>query len=215
MEDFTSVLREADALMERLDRVFKRRNESPAYTTEKAMEDAVSDNVRYFGPDRKEEIAEIFFSILSRMTDRIVHQDRTDSFCNPQIPPADGAENPMRSAEVSASAPRLPQMDMLMRSLMPLSWALAGEWEIPELKNTIDEYLSSYTEEEALLVYEVLDFLFRTFPEFSGTVRQVEFMDYWKRMAHDRASLRPEDDQAKSILLDYLLKKRLAMVRKK
>ncbi len=215
MEDFTSVLREADALMERLDRVFKRRNESPAYTTEKAMEDAVSDNVRYFGPDRKEEIAEIFFSILSRMTDRIVHQDRTDSFCNPQIPPADGAENPMRSAEVSASAPRLPQMDMLMRSLMPLSWALAGEWEIPELKNTIDEYLSSYTEEEALLVYEVLDFLFRTFPEFSGTVRQVEFMDYWKRMAHDRASLRPEDDQAKSILLDYLLKKRLAMARKK
>ncbi len=190
-------------------------DESPAYTTEKAMEDAVSDNVRYFGPDRKEEIAEIFFSILSRMTDRIVHQDRTDSFCNPQIPPADGAENPMRSAEVSASAPRLPQMDMLMRSLMPLSWALAGEWEIPELKNTIDEYLSSYTEEEALLVYEVLDFLFRTFPEFSGTVRQVEFMDYWKRMAHDRASLRPEDDQAKSILLDYLLKKRLAMARKK
>ncbi len=215
MEDFTSVLREADSLMERLDRVFKRRNESPAYTTEKALEDAVSDNVRYFGPDRKEEIAEIFFSILSLITDRIVHQDRTDSFCNPQIPSVCGTENPPSSADVSASQPRLPQMDMLMRSLMPLAWALAGEWEIPELKNTIDDYLSSYTEEEALLVYEVLMYLFRVFPEFSGTPRQVEFMDYWDRMAHDRASLRPEDDPAKSLLLDYLLKKRLAMMQKK
>lgn len=199
--DCTQIMKDVDSFCERIDEVYKRKNVDPAYTAQKALEDAISDSVRYFGNDRKEEVAEILFSILDKIYRNILSQNTDSSFCNPQVEKGD--------------APRLPQMDMFMRSLMPLSWALSGQWEIPELKDTIDEYLLLYSEPEALLVYEIFDFLFKTFPEFAGTPQQKDFMDYWRKMAHSRGELTPEDDNAKSILLGYLMEKRSSILKKK
>ena len=87
--DFTEAIRTIDTLQNRMDETFHRPNADPVYHTQEAIADAISDNLRYFDADRKAELAEIFFAILDVIYERIVKQDNTEIFCNPQIyPPA-------------------------------------------------------------------------------------------------------------------------------
>ncbi len=195
-EDYTQTMREIDSLQERLDQVFKRVNADPVYTTAKAIADAISDHPRYFEDDRKKETAEIFFAILDQIYDRIVEQDHTNFCCNPMMP---------------AGEPRIPEADMLMRDLMPLSWALEAKWCAPELADTVDLNLSRYSEAEAVLVYDVLVFLGKLFPE----AVHADVLAYWQRMAQERESLREENDQDKAFLLSVLMRKKAEMDQKK
>ncbi len=197
-QDFTRSLREIEQLQQKLDETFKRVNADPIYFTESQICDAVSDNVRYFPADRKAELCEIFFAILDVIYERIVKQDQTELFCNPQISPESG--KPSR---------RLPEMDMLLRCMMPLSWALSARWESPELTDLIDDYLSVYNENEAAVIYETLIFLLNLFPEYRKELPQSgDVREYWRKLAHERESLRPEDDNAKAQMLTILLKKK-------
>ena len=202
-QDFTQCLRDIDRIQEKLDKIFKRVNADPIYSTEQQIRDAISDNVRYFPADRKAELCEIFFAVLDQVYDRIVKQDRKTLFCNPQIPPPEGKPSP-----------RLPETDMLMRCMMPLSWALSAHWELPELKDLIDDYLASFSEEEAGILYETLCFLFHLFPEYRREMPQsAEFLEYWRKLAHERDSLVPETDETKSRMLTILLEKRSRLKR--
>ena len=202
-QDFTQCLQNIEQIQQKLDETFKRVNADPIYFTESQIRDAVSDNVRYFPADRKAELCEIFFAILDVIYDRIVKQDNTEIFCNPQMDPEPGV--PSR---------RLPEMDMLMRCMMPLSWALSAHWESPELTDLIDDYLAVFSVEEAAVIYETLIFLFNLFPEYRKEFPQSkDVLEYWRKLAHDRESLKPEDDNAKSQMLQILLAKKAAMIR--
>ena len=102
-----------------------------------------------------------------------------------------------------------PEMDMLLRCMMPLSWALSARWESPELTDLIDDYLSVYNENEAAVIYETLIFLLNLFPEYRKELPQSgDVREYWRKLAHERESLRPEDDNAKAQMLTILLKKK-------
>ena len=203
-QDFTQCLKDIDRIQEKLDHVFKRVNADRIYFTEQQIRDAISDNVRYFPVDRKAELCEIFFAILDQIYDRIVKQDRSSVFCNPQLDPPAGKPSL-----------RLPEMDMLMRCMMPLSWALSAHWESPELTDILDDYLKVFTEEEAQVIYETLIFLFNLFPEYRAEMPQSgEFLDYWRKLAHERDALKPEDDAAKAEMLTILLKKKAGMMGK-
>jgi hypothetical protein len=192
-QDYTAVMRRIDALQERLDSVFKRVNADPIYETEQSIADAISDNPRYYNEDRKKELAEIFFALLDQIYDRIVKQDVKNTFCNPQIP--------------AGSKPRLPEMEMFFRVVMPLGWALEAKWASESLKNVRDAYLATYTQEEAQLVYDLLGFLFELFPEFT----QTDVLEYWRMTAGEPDSMRPESDEDKSFMLSVLIQKKAAM----
>lgn len=192
-QDYTAVMRRIDALQERLDSVFKRVNADPIYETEQSIADAISDNPRYYNEDRKKELAEIFFALLDQIYDRIVKQDVKNTFCNPQIP--------------AGSKPRLPEMEMFFRVVMPLGWALEAKWAAESLKNVRDAYLATYTQEEAQLVYDLLGFLFELFPEFT----QTDVLEYWHMTAEEPDSMRPESDEDKSFMLSVLIQKKAAM----
>lgn len=192
-QDYTAVMRRIDALQERLDSVFKRVNADPIYETEQSIADAISDNPRYYNEDRKKELAEIFFAVLDQIYDRIVKQDVKNTFCNPQIP--------------AGSKPRLPEMEMFFRVVMPLGWALEAKWAAESLKNVRDAYLATYTQEEVQLVYDLLGFLFELFPEFT----QTDVLEYWRMTAEEPDSMRPESDEDKSFMLSVLIQKKAAM----
>lgn len=192
-QDYTAVMRRIDALQERLDSVFKRVNADPIYETEQSIADAISDNPRYYNEDRKKELSEIFFAVLDQIYDRIVKQDAKNTFCNPQIP--------------AGSKPRLPEMEMFFRVIMPLGWALEAKWAAESLKYVQDAYLASYTQEEAQLVYELLGFLFDLFPEFT----QTDVLEYWRMTAEEPESMRLESDEDKSFMLSVLMQKKAAM----
>lgn len=192
-QDYTAVMRRINALQERLDSVFKRVNADPIYETEQSIADAISDNPRYYNEDRKKELAEIFFALLDQIYDRIVKQDVKNTFCNPQIP--------------AGSKPRLPEMEMFFRVVMPLGWALEAKWAAESLKNVRDAYLATYTQEEAQLVYDLLGFLFELFPEFT----QTDVLEYWRMTAEEPDSMRPESDEDKSFMLSVLIQKKAAM----
>ena len=192
-QDYTAVMRRIDALQERLDSVFKRVNADPIYETEQSIADAISDNPRYYNEDRKKELTEIFFALLDQIYDRIVKQDVINTFCNPQIP--------------AGSKPRLPEMEMFFRVVMPLGWALEAKWAAESLKNVRDAYLATYTQEEAQLVYDLLGFLFELFPEFT----QTDVLEYWRMTAEEPDSMRLESDEDKSFMLSVLIQKKAAM----
>ena len=199
--DFTEPMRRIDALQERLDQVFQRVNADPVYRTEQAIADAISDNPRYLGADRKLELAEIFFAILDQIYEKIVHQEKSDPFCNPL-------------AE-SGGRDRLPQTEMLMRDMMPLAWALSAAWEPPELKGTSCSFFLSFTEAEAGIILEILEFLTELFPEFAAAKGYGDVHEFWTNLASHRELLREEDDEAKSKLLSILVRKKIDLDKKR
>ena len=199
--DFTEPMRRIDALQERLDQVFQRVNADPVYRTEQAIADAISDNPRYLGADRKLELAEIFFAILDQIYEKIVHQEKSDPFCNPL-------------AE-SGGRDRLPQTEMLMRDMMPLAWALSAAWNPPELKGTSCSFFLSFTEAEAGLFLEIIEFLADLFPEFAEAPGYGDLHEFWTNLAFHRELLREEDDEAKSKLLSILVRKKIDLDKKR
>ena len=199
--DFTEPMRRIDVLQERLDQVFQRVNADPVYRTEQAIADAISDNPRYLGADRKLELAEIFFAILDQIYEKIVHQEKSDPFCNPL-------------AE-SGGRDRLPQTEMLMRDMMPLAWALSAAWNPPELKGTSCSFFLSFTEAEAGLFLEIIEFLADLFPEFAEAPGYGDLHEFWTNLAFHRELLREEDDEAKSKLLSILVRKKIDLDKKR
>lgn len=191
-KDFTQVMRDIDALQERLDEVFKRVNADPIYETERAIADAISDNPRYFNDDRRKELAEIFFAILDQIYDRIVKQDQKNLFCNPQV--NDGY---------------LPETEMLLLDVMPLAWALQKQWVKPELAFSYDEYVGGFSEAETQLVYDILLFLANLFESFKKAAADV--IEYWQRLAAERDAMHAETDEDKALLLSVLLAKKASM----
>ena len=199
--DFTEPMRRIDALQERLDQVFQRVNADPVYRTEQAIADAISDNPRYLGADRKLELAEIFFAVLDQIYEKIVHQEKVDPFCNPLTEPC--------------GQPRLPQTEMLMRDMMPLAWALSAAWNPPELKGTSCSFFLSFTEAEAGLFLEIIEFLADLFPEFAEAPGYGDLHEFWTDLAFHRELLREEDDEAKSKLLSILVRKKIDLDKKR
>ena len=194
-------MRRIDALQERLDQVFQRVNADPVYRTEQAIADAISDNPRYLGADRKLELAEIFFAVLDQIYEKIVHQEKVDPFCNPLTEPC--------------GQPRLPQTEMLMRDMMPLAWALSAAWNPPELKGTSCSFFLSFTEAEAGLFLEIIEFLADLFPEFAEAPGYGDLHEFWTNLAFHRELLREEDDEAKSKLLSILVRKKIDLDKKR
>lgn len=191
-KDFTQVMRDIDALQERLDEVFKRVNADPIYETERAIADAISDNPRYFNDDRRKELAEIFFAILDQIYDRIVKQDQKTLFCNPQ-----------------ANDGYLPETEMLLLDVMPLAWALQKQWVKPELAFSYDEYVGGFSEAETQLVYDILLFFANLFESFKKAAADV--IEYWQRLAAERDAMHAETDEDKALLLSVLLAKKASM----
>lgn len=191
-KDFTQVMRDIDALQERLDEVFKRVNADPIYETERAIADAISDNPRYFNDDRRKELAEIFFAILDQIYDRIVKQDHKTLFCNPQ-----------------ANDGYLPETEMLLLDVMPLAWALQKQWVKPELAFSYDEYVGGFSEAETQLVYDILLFFANLFESFKKAAADV--IEYWQRLAAERDAMHAETDEDKALLLSVLLAKKASM----
>ena len=199
--DFTEPMRRIDVLQERLDQVFQRVNADPVYRTEQTIADAISDNPRYLGADRKLELAEIFFAVLDQVYEKIVHQEKVDPFCNPLTEPC--------------GQPRLPQTEMLMRDMMPLAWALSAAWNPPELKGTSCSFFLSFTEAEAGLFLEIIEFLADLFPEFAEAPGYGDLHEFWTNLAFHREFLREEDDEAKSKLLSILVRKKIDLDKKR
>ena len=199
--DFTEPMRRIDVLQERLDQVFQRVNADPVYRTEQTIADAISDNPRYLGADRKLELAEIFFAVLDQIYEKIVHQEKSDPFCNPLTEPC--------------GQPRLPQTEMLMRDMMPLAWALSAAWNPPELKGTSCSFFLSFTEAEAGLFLEIIEFLADLFPEFAEAPGYGDLHEFWTNLAFHRELLREEDDEAKSKLLSILVRKKIDLDKKR
>jgi len=200
MENNTrSILDTIDVLQTKLDEVFQRQNTCPVYHTEESIRDAISDNIRYFPEDRKADLGEIFYAVLERIYQCLENHDSDSVFCNPNRPKSNNTE-------------RFPEADMLMRCMMPLSWALSAKWEMPEFANTADEYLLSYTPEQTAVIYDTLKFFFEIFPELNTDYPQsAEFLDYWKTLATDRDSILPESDELKSKMLTVLIAKKLEL----
>lgn len=193
-KDFTDTIRKIDEIQSRIDTVFKRVNSDPVYHTEKAIADAISDNPRFFDSDRKAELAEIFFAVLDKIYYSIVKPDSDSQFCNPLHEIQD--------------AKQFPELNMLMRDMMPLGWALSAKWEKDNLKNTMSDYLAAFTPEENSAILDFMEFLFETFPQFKEQNEYHDFMEYWRKNVNDHESMRLEDDYDKALLLDVMLKKR-------
>ncbi len=187
----TEILREIEVLQDQLTKRFKRPNEDPIFTTEARLRDAISDNPRYFAADRRLELAEILFAALDFVYERVAENDAENVFCNPMLP----------GSELS----RLPEPEMLCRTLMPLGWSLGAKWLLPELATVKDEYIAGFTQSQAELVHQVLDFLFRLFPEPEPGSMTRDVLAYWHALAFEPETMRAESDEDKSRLLPLML----------
>lgn len=188
-------IRRVDGLQERIDRVFKRVNADPVYADWKQIADAVSDNPRYLGDDRKFELGEIFFAILEQIYREAAAREEED--------------------DVPLFTGDLTEAEMLMRDMMPLSWALCAQWTPPELKNVCCVFFQSFTPEESELFFDLLRFMADVFPAFGKRTEYPDVLEFWDNMAHHRENLRPEDDEAKSELLTVLARKQAASLEKR
>ena len=189
--DRNSVQRDIEGFQHQLDKLFKRANEAPVYDTRKKLEDAVSDNPRYYPPDRRKELAEILFGILDVVYERAGDKDDAEPFCNPFLPGADLS--------------RLPEPEMLLRIMMPLAWAIKAQWAFPEMKRVTDDYIASFSQPQANLVWQILDFLLELFPDKSPARPSADVLAYWKELAEAPERFHPETESEKSLLLPILL----------
>lgn len=192
-EENAALLREIEVLQDRLNKLFKRPNEDPIFTTEKQLRDAVSDNPRYFAADRRSDLAEILFATLDFIYERVADGDSKELFCNP-LPPG-------------SSLSRLPEPEMLCRIVMPLGWSLAAAWLLPDLERVKDEYLAGFSQPQAELVHQILEFFLKLFPESEGEAafRPGDVLAYWHALAFEPETMRLESDEDKSRLLPLLL----------
>ena len=78
--DRHGIQRDIEAFQNELDKLFKRPNEAPVYDTKRKLEDAISDNPRYYPPDRRKELAEILFGILDFVYERAGIDDDPETF---------------------------------------------------------------------------------------------------------------------------------------
>ena len=189
--DRNSIQRDIEAFQHELDKVFKRANEDPVYDTEAKLRDAISDNPRFYPADRRKELAEILFGILDLVYERAGSDDDPDPFCNPVLPGADLA--------------RLPEPEMLFRCMMPLAWSIRGRWVYPEMKRVTDDFISSFTQPQVKLIWQILDFLLELFPDDSGSPASAEVRAYWRELAEAPERFHVETPSEKSILLKVLL----------
>ena len=189
--DRHSIQRDIEAFQHELDKLFKRPNEAPIYDTRKKLEDAISDNPRYYPPDRRKELAEIFFGILDFVYERAGSDDDQEVFCNPVLP--------------DANLTRLPEPEMLFRCMMPLAWSIRGRWVYPEMKRITDDYIASFSQPQVKIIYQVLDFLLELFPDKSGATASAEVLAYWRELAEAPERFHRETPSEKSILLQVLL----------
>ena len=185
------ILREIEVLQDQITKRFKRPNEDPIFTTEKQLRDAISDNPRYYAADRRRELAEILFAGLDVVDERVAGNDAEKAVCNPTLPGSDLS--------------RLPGPEMLCRALMPLGWSLGAKWLLPELATVKDEYVAGFAQPQAELVHQVLDFLFKLFPEAEPGAMTRDVLDYWRSLAFEPETMREESDEDKSRLLPLLL----------
>jgi len=189
--DRHGIQRDIEAFQHELDKLFKRPNEAPIYDTKSKLEDAISDNPRYYPPDRRKELAEIFFGILDFVYERAGSDDDPEEFCNPVLPGAD--------------LTRLPEPEMLFRCMMPLAWSIRGRWVYPEMKRVTDDFISSFTPEQVKLIWQILDFLLELFPDNSGAPASSEVRAYWRELAEAPERFHVETPPEKSLLLKVLL----------
>ena len=189
--DRNSIQRDIEALQHEIDKVFKRPNEDPVYDTEQKLRDAISDNPRYYPPDRRMELAEILFGILDFVYERAGSDDDPEPFCNPVLPGADLS--------------RLPEPEMLFRCMMPLAWSIRGRWVYPEMKRVMDDYIASFPPAQVKIVWQVLDFLLDLFPGAPDDPAPAEVRAYWHGLAEEPERYHAETPSEKSILLQVLL----------
>jgi len=201
-QDFSRTLQDIDSIQERIDKAFKRVNADPIFASPQAIRDAVSDNARYYPADRKNELAEIFFAILDQIYAKLKAKDDSDPFCNPLFP-ADGKTQ------------RFPEFEMLARDMMPLGWALEAKWADASLENTYDMYLKVFSEEEAAVICDTLNFCLGLFPECRESAIGTDLAEYWRRFAFERESMREENDTDKAFLLSVLMKKKAELANRK
>ena len=189
--DRNSIQRDIEALQHELDKAFKRPNEDPVYDTEQKLRDAISDNPRFYPPDRRMEIAEILFGILDFVYERAGSDDDPEPFCNPVLP--------------GAGLSRLPESEMLFRCIMPLAWSIRGRWVYPEMKRVMDDYIASFPPAQVKIVWQVLDFLLDLFPGEPDDSAPAEVRAYWRGLAEEPERYHAETPSEKSILLQVLL----------
>ena len=189
--DRNSIQRDIEAFQHELDKIFKRANEAPIYDTRKKLEDAISDNPRYYPPDRRKELAEIFFGILDFVYERAGSDDDPDPFCNPVLPGADLS--------------RLPEPEMLFRCMMPLAWSIRARWVYPEMKRVMDDFIASFTPQQVKIIHQILGFLLDLFPDRSGSPAAAEVLAYWRGLAEEPERYHTETPSEKSMLLQVLL----------
>ena len=189
--DRHGIQRDIEAFQNELDKLFKRPNEAPVYETKKKLEDAISDNPRYYPPDRRMELAEILFGILDFVYERAGSDDDPDPFCNPVLPGADLS--------------RLPEPEMLFRCMMPLAWSIRGRWVYPEMKRVMDDYIASFPPAQVKIVWQVLDFLLDLFPGKPDDPAPADVRAYWRGLAEEPERYHAETPSEKSILLQVLL----------
>ena len=189
--DRHGIQRDIEAFQNELDKLFKRPNEAPVYDTKQKLEDAISDNPRYYPPDRRLELAEVFFGILDFVYERAGSDDDPEEFCNPVLPGAD--------------LTRLPEPEMLFRCMMPLAWSIRGRWVYPEMKRVMDDYIASFTAPQIKIVWQVLDFLLDLFPGAPDSAAPAEVRAYWRGLAEEPERYHAETPSEKSILLQVLL----------
>lgn len=189
--DRNSIRRDIEAFQHELDKLFKRPNEDPVYDSEQKLRDAISDNPRFYPPDRRKELAEILFGILDLVYERAASDDDPEPFCNP-VPPG-------------ADLSRLPEPEMLFRCVMPLAWSIRARWVYPEMKRVMDDYIASFSHPQIKLVWQILDFLLDLFPDRSGSPASAEVRAYWRELAEAPERFHVETPSEKSLLLQVLL----------
>ena len=189
--DRHGIQRDIEAFQNELDKLFKRPNEAPVYDTKQKLEDAISDNPRYYPPDRRLELAEIFFGILDFVYERAGSDDDPDPFCNPVLPGADLS--------------RLPEPEMLFRCVMPLAWSIRGRWVYPEMKRVMDDFIASFPSAQIKIVWQVLDFLLDLFPGDPDDSAPADVRAYRRGLAEEPERYHAETPSEKSILLQVLL----------
>lgn len=189
-EDYTEVIRKADELQKLLDEVFRRGNTNAVYRSEAAIREAISDNPRFYNEDRKNDLAEILYALIDLVYGNILAQNRETPCCNPQLPPESGD--------------RLPDAEMLMRIMMPLGWALDATWFDPTQSSVIDDYIGAFSEREVNAVYQCLDFLFQLFPEYLAMPTGRDVLEYWRKLATERDSMRVPDEHDRQLLRSFL-----------
>ena len=89
--------------------------------------------------------------------------------------------------------------------MMPLAWALRGRWVYPEMKRVTDDFISSFSQPQVKLIWQILDFLLDLFPDNSGSTAAAEVRAYWRELAEAPERFHVETPSEKSILLKVLL----------